>query len=180
MAGCLGTKFDLKTLAWVCQMENRDNEAELEQILHQAVDSMLLEKCRLEYNTEGYRFGHERIQQVAYNLIQDDIERNHIHLAIGRRLRYLVKSGAYSELRNADPTNSSSLSSSTTPVPPPPPWLIIAAADQLNHLEYQNKSIRYQDAGSLWQTIVNKCYHNQRYVTIYEITLLSDINCCLF
>ena len=123
MAACLGIKFDLPTLAWVCQMEGE--EAELQHMLHQAMESMLLERCWIDNVTEGYRFGHERIQQVAYGLVRDDHERNHIHLDIGRRLRYLIKAGVNHKKRTADP--SMVPSSSRTP-----PWLILAAADQLN------------------------------------------------
>ena len=90
MAACLGIKFDIDTLAWVSQWQDM---ATLGGCLQQATDLMLLESCVVENNTSGYRFGHERIQQVAYNLIESESERNQLHLTIGRRLRYLIKSG---------------------------------------------------------------------------------------
>ncbi len=90
LAACIGSPFDLQTLASVLQCKPRvtaDN-------LWGAVSEGLLIPLDNNYpisathipDNRRYRFVHDRIQQAAYSLI-DDAQRQHLHLQIGRLLQ---------------------------------------------------------------------------------------------
>ncbi len=92
-ASCVGHRFDLRTLASVCDT----SPEELAESLWEALEERLLLPLDAGYRLaahqgeEGtasalYRFSHDRIQQAAYTLIPVE-ERAGIHLRIGRYLK---------------------------------------------------------------------------------------------
>jgi diguanylate cyclase (GGDEF)-like protein len=76
VCACMGSRFDLDTLAGVTQ-----------QPIHEILSSLtrLIGQGLVSYGEEVYRFHHDRIQEAAYSLI-DDEERARVHYRIGRRL----------------------------------------------------------------------------------------------
>lgn len=76
MAACLGNVGDLETLMLVCQSAGDDTEPLLAEAVKAGI--ILIQKGK-------YRFLHDRIQQAAYALIDDDL-RPFEHLRIGRIL----------------------------------------------------------------------------------------------
>lgn len=84
LAACVGAEFDLQTLSLIRQ------QTELEVFGHLKVAVQLgLVVARSELNESlvitDFRFGHDRIQQAAYALIDADA-RSSVHLRIGRLL----------------------------------------------------------------------------------------------
>jgi predicted ATPase len=76
LAACLGNSFDHDTLVAVCEQTDARTTEALEQALHEGL---------LLRTPDGYRFVHDRIQQVAYALIPEKTRAN-AHLRIGRIL----------------------------------------------------------------------------------------------
>jgi predicted ATPase/transcriptional regulator with GAF, ATPase, and Fis domain len=76
LAACIGNRFDLGTLATISQHS-------------EAATSVAIVDCLQEglvvHLDDAYRFAHDRIQQAAYALIDDD-QRAEQHVAIGRLL----------------------------------------------------------------------------------------------
>lgn len=85
LAACIGNNFDLNTLSIICEKL----PDEILQHLVIAVEGGLIQPG------QDYKFTHERVQQAAYNLI-DDKQKTAIHLQIGCLL-----------LRNSRPGNLS-------------------------------------------------------------------------
>ena len=89
IAACLGNIFDLKTLSLIA----RKTAAETASVLWPAVEEEIIvplnEEYRLVIDDEdfgvAYKFLHDRIQQTAYLLI-DDNKRKALHLKIGKEL----------------------------------------------------------------------------------------------
>ena len=89
-AACIGNTFDLKTLA----ISSDKTAAGITEILWPAIEQdivlPLTDDYRLVINNEdfgvSYKFHHDRIQQAAYQLIEDS-KRKEIHVKIGRLLR---------------------------------------------------------------------------------------------
>src|SRR5262249_23633480 len=76
LAACLGNSFDHDTVLAVCE----ESDAATTKALEQALQEGLLLRT-----ADGYRFVHDRIQQVAYALIPETA-RASTHLGIGRIL----------------------------------------------------------------------------------------------
>ena len=76
LAACLGNSFDHDTLVAVCEQSGARTTEALEQALHEGL---------LLRTPDGYRFVHDRIQQVAYALIPENA-RAKTHLGIGQVL----------------------------------------------------------------------------------------------
>ena len=84
LAACIGAEFDLQTVSIVCERSPQ----ELWQSLTPAIDAGLiipLSELNEQLLIKNYKFGHDRIQQGAYALI-DDGHKLLVHLKIGRIL----------------------------------------------------------------------------------------------
>src|SRR5262249_56688323 len=79
LAACIGSPFDVDTLAVVSQ-QSAEATAEL---VGRAVDEGLV--VRASGGDGGYAFLHDRVQQAAYARLPD-ADRNSVHLAVGRLL----------------------------------------------------------------------------------------------
>ncbi|XZO00390.1 MAG: AAA family ATPase [Microcoleus sp.] len=85
LAACIGRHFDLNTLSIICEKLT----TELFSYLRPAIQSELiisLSELDSELLIQSYKFGHDRIQEAAYALI-DESDKKAIHLQIGRLLR---------------------------------------------------------------------------------------------
>jgi len=89
LAACIGNKFDVKTLSIISQHTHTDTLA----YLWSAIEDDLLEASNaddklsenLEPDNPHFKFQHDRVQQAAYALI-DDEQKMRVHLQIGQRL----------------------------------------------------------------------------------------------
>ncbi len=84
LAACIGAEFDLDTISIICQK----SASELWSSLTLAIDTGLiipLSDLNEQLFIQDYKFGHDRIQQGAYALI-DESQKLSIHLTIGRLL----------------------------------------------------------------------------------------------
>ncbi|MEG4084019.1 AAA family ATPase [Microcoleus sp. POL10_C6] len=103
LAACIGNSFDLKTLSIVCEKSLTDTfvdllpaiqsgliqpASSLETTLNNPLDASLV--------ILNYKFQHDRVQQVAYTLI-DDNHKQTVHLKIGRLLLASTLSDAQEE-----------------------------------------------------------------------------------
>lgn len=94
LAACVGAEFSLDNLAIVCQTSIQ----EIFQDLKPAVQAGLIvpiSDLDEQLLIQDYKFGHDRIQQAAYALI-DPAERQAVHLQIGRQWlhRWSTEEGA--------------------------------------------------------------------------------------
>lgn len=82
-AACLGNSFDLNTLSIICETL----PDKIYRYLAVALQSELILPVSLDFQKriQNYRFGHERIQQAAYALIEQE-QKPVINLQIGRLL----------------------------------------------------------------------------------------------
>ena len=88
LAACIGSQFDLDTLSILCKMTlvdtyNNLNEALQEGIILQALNSHNLVDDSGKLIPSRYTFLHDRIQQAAYSLIEEN-QKKEIHLKIGK------------------------------------------------------------------------------------------------
>ncbi|WP_394844829.1 AAA family ATPase [Pendulispora brunnea] len=91
LAACIGNQFDLRTLAWICDLSEEATYAKLLPALNAG---FVLPTSGLETTASDaaptlvhrqFRFLHDRVQQAAYD--SEDVEaRKQSHLRIGRRL----------------------------------------------------------------------------------------------
>ncbi len=87
MAACVGSQFELKTLAVICE---RTRDETLSVLLQAVFDGLVfpLDEDYQDPDTAGesqFRFSHDRVQQAAYTLI-DEEGRKEKHLEIARLL----------------------------------------------------------------------------------------------
>ena len=83
-AACLGNEFDLPTLITISQKE--EDEAII--VINEAVDSGIVYITSIsqgQHRHKTYKFGHDQIQQAAYELIHPS-QRKAFHLKITRAL----------------------------------------------------------------------------------------------
>ncbi|HEY9667057.1 MAG TPA: AAA family ATPase [Coleofasciculaceae cyanobacterium] len=84
LAACVGAEFDITTLSTICEQP----AAEISSNLQCAIQSgLILSQFELDAQLliQEYKFGHDRIQQAAYALI-DEAHKKAVHLQIGRLL----------------------------------------------------------------------------------------------
>ncbi|WP_086482102.1 AAA family ATPase [Oceanospirillum sanctuarii] len=90
LASCIGNPFSLRTLAIVNRATPGDTATDLWPALAERLIIPLNDNYRIssDINAEGiqYRFVHDRVQQAAYSLIQDQ-ERGKLHLEVGELLQ---------------------------------------------------------------------------------------------
>lgn len=89
VAACIGNQFELKTLAAQTQLSASEILERLMPAMNAELISPLSEAYRLVTGNEdfkvSFRFQHDRIQQAAYALIEENT-RSKLHLEIGRHL----------------------------------------------------------------------------------------------
>lgn len=95
LAACVGAEFDLNTLAIICEKPATEVFNDLKEAIH---SGLILSISDLDEQLliQDYQFGHDRIQQAAYALI-DQAEKKVVHLQIGRLLLQNVESEILSE-----------------------------------------------------------------------------------
>ncbi|MCP4133718.1 MAG: AAA family ATPase [bacterium] len=88
LASCIGNRFDLDTLAVICEKQ----KIEAAEVLFEALRESLVIPIDDSYKfvsgssfNAGYKFLHDRIQQAAYSLIEED-QKKEVHLKIGKLL----------------------------------------------------------------------------------------------
>ena len=93
LAACIGNRFDVDTLALI----QKSTPEKTFECLRPAVEAEVIrplseltasdaEDALSPLLVQELGFQHDRIQQAAYGLIQED-QKQHVHLAIGRRLQ---------------------------------------------------------------------------------------------
>ncbi|APR81149.1 High-affnity carbon uptake protein Hat/HatR [Minicystis rosea] len=86
MAACIGNRFDVATLGIVCERAPSEVEADLHEAAVLGLVIPIDESARPgDAPVSTYRFLHDRVQQAAYSLIEEE-QRAEIHLRIGRLL----------------------------------------------------------------------------------------------
>ncbi len=91
LAACIGNRFDLQTLSIISQYTQADTLAHLWQAIKEGLLEPLDENYKQRENlgkgedNTHFQFQHDRVQQAAYSLIEDDKKRE-THLQIGRLL----------------------------------------------------------------------------------------------
>jgi predicted ATPase/GAF domain-containing protein/tRNA A-37 threonylcarbamoyl transferase component Bud32 len=100
LAACIGHQFDLSALATIHERSPADTAADLWEALREGLVVPLDTHYRLLLASEGsfpgqelqvsYRFLHDRVQQAAYSLIQDD-RKQEVHLKIGRLIQAQIE-----------------------------------------------------------------------------------------
>jgi predicted ATPase/signal transduction histidine kinase/tRNA A-37 threonylcarbamoyl transferase component Bud32 len=86
LAACIGNTFELAQLTTVWGAEAQKTVKDLEAALHANLILQLQAPLGGKEQTVTYKFQHDRIQQAAYALI-DDEQKMHVHLKVGRLLR---------------------------------------------------------------------------------------------
>jgi predicted ATPase/GAF domain-containing protein/anti-anti-sigma regulatory factor len=91
LAACIGHQFDLRTLALVYERSPAETAAALWVALQEGLVLPVDSSYRFIYNSDddvglgvSFRFLHDRVQQAAYSLIEEEEHKPQIHLRIGR------------------------------------------------------------------------------------------------
>ncbi|NET42641.1 ATP-binding sensor histidine kinase [Okeania sp. SIO2B3] len=102
LAACIGNQFDLETLAIICETPSEEVAANLWNALQSRLILPQSEAYKffqgMEYEGQiqsvsvSYHFLHDRVQQAAYSLIQND-SKQMTHLNIGRLLLQTISPG---------------------------------------------------------------------------------------
>jgi len=88
LAACIGSRFDLKTLAVVCEQSPVETSEKLWPALSEGLVVPVDDAYKYIQSLQEdvfYEFLHDRVQQAAYSLIEDT-RKNRVHLKIGRLL----------------------------------------------------------------------------------------------
>jgi len=93
LAACVGNRFDLDTLATIFESPEPETYDTLLPAIRQGFIQTTSERSHLSQDEAqmkllvfNYRFLHDRVQQAAYDLIEDAVKQE-VHLKIGRLLR---------------------------------------------------------------------------------------------
>jgi len=84
LAACVGADFDLNTLSIICKKSSSEIFSDLILAVHLGL-ILPISELDTQLLIQDYKFGHDRIQQAAYALI-DEAQKKVVHLQIGRLL----------------------------------------------------------------------------------------------
>jgi predicted ATPase/class 3 adenylate cyclase len=103
LAACIGNRFDVETLALVCDSTQERTHENLQAAVQEELIRPVSESTPLDAGdvlspllVQEYRFQHDRVQQTAYGLIEKD-RRKGVHLQIGQRLLATLPPAALKE-----------------------------------------------------------------------------------
>ena len=104
LAACIGNRFDIDTLALIQKSTPHETFESLRPAARRGARSVRCPSsrpptprtCSLTAVVQVFGFQHDRVQQAAYGLIEEDRQRD-VHLTIGRRLQATLPADALKE-----------------------------------------------------------------------------------